>query len=39
MASAIWYITKYFSPKTENSLGGRDWFLVNEMAKKVIMLR
>lgn len=34
MASTIWYITKYFSPKTENSLGGRDWFLVNEMAKK-----
>lgn len=33
MKNTIWYITKYFSPKTASSPGGRDWFLVNEMKK------
>ncbi|MGJ0626964.1 glycosyltransferase family 4 protein [Xenorhabdus bovienii] len=34
MKKNIWLISKYFSPRTENTLGGRDWFLVNEMAQK-----
>ncbi|WP_052229533.1 glycosyltransferase family 4 protein [Pseudomonas rhodesiae] len=33
MKKTIWYITKYFSPKTANSPGGRGWFLVEEMKK------
>lgn len=28
----IWYITKYFSPSTKNSPGGRAWFLMKELA-------
>jgi len=31
MKKTIWYVSKYFSPKTENSPGGRGWFLVEEM--------
>lgn len=33
MKKTIWYITKYFSPKTTTSPGGRGWFLVEEMNK------
>jgi len=33
MKKTIWYITKYFSPKTASSPGGRGWFLVEEMKK------
>lgn len=33
MSKSIWYISKYFSAKTENSAGGRDWFLTNELGK------
>lgn len=33
MSKAIWYVTKYFSPKTSNSPGGRGWFLVDEMQR------
>lgn len=33
MSKAIWYVTKYFSPKTINSPGGRGWFLVDEMQR------
>lgn len=31
MSKTIWYVTKYFSPKTSSSPGGRGWFLVDEM--------
>ncbi|UUD64069.1 glycosyltransferase family 4 protein [Pseudomonas seleniipraecipitans] len=34
MSKTIWYVSKYFSAKTVNSLGGRDWFLTNKMAEK-----
>lgn len=33
MSNTIWYITKYFSPKTATSPGGRGWFLIEEMKK------
>lgn len=33
MSKSIWYISKYFSPKTNDSAGGRDWFLTNELGK------
>lgn len=33
MNKTIWYVTKYFSPKTANSPGGRGWFLVDEMQR------
>ncbi|WP_082143257.1 glycosyltransferase family 4 protein [Pseudomonas fildesensis] len=33
MNKTFWYITKYFSPKTASSPGGRGWFLVEEMRK------
>lgn len=33
MNKTIWYVTKYFSPKTATSPGGRGWFLVNEMRR------
>lgn len=33
MNKTFWYITKYFSPKTASSPGGRGWFLVEEMHK------
>ena len=33
MSKTIWYVTKYFSPKTANSPGGRGWFLVDEMQR------
>jgi len=32
MHHSVWYITKYFSPKTETSMGGRSWFLLSELA-------
>ncbi|MCZ8771799.1 glycosyltransferase family 4 protein [Escherichia albertii] len=34
MSKSIWYISKYFSAKTDNSAGGRDWFLTNELSKQ-----
>lgn len=34
MKKTIWYVTKYFSPKTSTSPGGRGWFLVDEMHRK-----
>lgn len=33
MKKTIWYVTKYFSPKTSASPGGRGWFLVGEMQR------
>lgn len=33
MNKTIWYVTKYFSPKTSTSPGGRGWFLVDGMAR------
>lgn len=33
MDKTIWYVTKYFSPKTTTSPGGRGWFLVDEMQR------
>lgn len=33
MNKTIWYVTKYFSPRTESSPGGRGWFLVEEMQR------
>lgn len=33
MSKTIWYVTKYFSPKTANSPGGRGWFLMDEMRR------
>lgn len=33
MNKTIWYVTKYFSPKTSTSPGGRGWFLVYEMRR------
>ncbi|PKM33518.1 MAG: glycosyltransferase WbuB [Gammaproteobacteria bacterium HGW-Gammaproteobacteria-12] len=33
MSKTIWYVTKYFSPKTASSPGGRGWFLVDEMQR------
>lgn len=33
MNKTIWYVTKYFSPKTATSPGGRGWFLVDEMRR------
>ncbi len=33
MSKTIWYVTKYFSPKTSTSPGGRGWFLVDEMSR------
>lgn len=33
MNKTIWYVTKYFSPKTASSPGGRGWFLVDEMQR------
>ncbi|WP_313477104.1 glycosyltransferase family 4 protein [Stutzerimonas kunmingensis] len=33
MNKTIWYVTKYFSPKTSTSPGGRGWFLVDEMRR------
>lgn len=34
MSKTLWYITKYFSPSTETTPGGRAWFLLKEMAAK-----
>ena len=33
MSKTIWYVTKYFSPKTVSSPGGRGWILVDEMQR------
>ena len=33
MNKTIWYVTKYFSPKTSTSPGGRGWFLMDEMQR------
>lgn len=33
MNKTIWYVTKYFSPKTATSPGGRGWFLMDEMRR------
>lgn len=33
MKKTIWYVTKYFSPKTSTSPGGRGWFLMDEMQR------
>lgn len=33
MSKTIWYVTKYFSPKTTSTPGGRGWFLVDEMQR------
>lgn len=35
---SIWYITKYFSPKTVTNRGGRDHSLLIEMAKQNIQI-
>lgn len=35
---SIWYITKYFSPKTITNRGGRDHSLLVEMAKQNIQI-
>lgn len=32
MSKTLWYITKYFSPSTETTPGGRAWFLLKEMS-------
>lgn len=32
MSKTFWYITKYFSPSTATTPGGRAWFLLKEMA-------
>jgi glycosyltransferase involved in cell wall biosynthesis len=34
MNKTVWYISKYFPVKTDDSPGGRSWFLMKEMAKK-----
>ena len=34
MSKTIWYISKYFAPKTKNSPGSRGWFLMREIADK-----
>lgn len=31
-AKTVWYITKYFSPSTATTPGGRAWFLLKELA-------
>ena len=33
MKKTIWYISKYFEPKTESSSGGRGWLLLSELVK------
>ena len=33
MKQVVWYISKYFAPKTKSSVGGRGWFLLSELAK------
>lgn len=32
MAKTLWYVTKYFSPATQSTPGGRAWFLLKELA-------
>lgn len=32
MTRNVWYISKYFSPKTSTTMGGRSWFLLSELA-------
>src|SRR5690554_6415792 len=33
MSQTVWYITKYFSPATATTPGGRAWFLLKELAQ------
>ena len=30
----VWYVSKYVSPRSTNSVGGRGYLLMAEMAKK-----
>lgn len=32
MKPTLWYVSKYFDPRTESSPGGRGWFLMEELA-------
>lgn len=32
MKKTVWYISKYFAPKTETAPGGRGWFLMKGLA-------
>lgn len=34
MSKTLWYVTKYFSPATDTTPGGRAWFLLKEMAQR-----
>lgn len=34
MSKTIWYISKYFAPKTQKSPGSRGWFLMRRIADK-----
>ena len=36
MSKNIWYISKYFAPKTDNSPGGRGWLLLKELKEQGI---
>ncbi|MBU2863003.1 glycosyltransferase family 4 protein [Reinekea forsetii] len=31
MQKTVWYISKYYAPKTKNSIGGRGWLLMREL--------
>lgn len=33
MPKTLWYVTKYFSPATKTTPGGRAWFLLKELAQ------
>ncbi|HGS4986568.1 TPA: glycosyltransferase family 4 protein [Vibrio cholerae] len=32
MSKTVWYISKYFAPKTQSAPGGRGWFLLKGLA-------
>lgn len=34
MSKTIWYISKYFAPETDDSVGSRGWLLMKEFAKQ-----
>lgn len=36
MERTLWYISKYFAPKTPTSPGGRGWFLMEQLARRGI---
>ena len=36
MNKVVWYISKYISPPTQGSCGGRGYLLLNEMANNGI---